>query len=527
MRFIQFFPSVIAILLISLTNLHAENLTIGLASEPTSIDPHFHNIGTNNALSLHAFERLIAQDEKQQHFPGLATSWRALDETTWEFKLREGVTFHDGSPFNADDVVCSFKRAGDVPNSPSSFGVYTKGKVITKLDDFTIQITTDGPYPLLPNDVSNLPIVSQNTGCTSTTDDFNSGKTTIGTGPYVFQQYRPGESVTYRRYENYWGELPHWSQVELRIIKSGPGRVAALLAGDLDMISAVPTTDIVTLKNSGFILSQSASNRVIFLHMDQFREVSPFVTAQDGTEIKNPLLDPRVRNAISVGIDRKSIIDNVMEGIAIPAGQLVPETFFGASSALKPPPFDPDMARAILAEAGYPDGFKMTIHGPNDRYINDEKIAEAIAQMLSRIGITMSVETMPRSVYFNRASVGSPDGQPEFSFILVGWGAGSGEASSPLKGLVHSYDKSRGLGSSNRGRYSNAAFDAKLQEALGTINSDERHKLLGAAMELAISDAAVIPLHFQVNTWAMRPELVHTARTDEFTIATGVAPQNE
>ena len=172
-----------------------------------------------------------------------------------------------------------------------------------------------------------------------------------------------------------------------------------------------------------------------------------------------------------------------------------------------------------------PDGFSLTIHGPNDRYINDAKIAEAIAQMLTRAGIDTAVETMPRSVYFKRASAGGPDGTPEFSFILVGWGAGSGEASSPLKSLIHTHDKERGFGASNRGRYSNPEVDALIEEALATIDDAEREGMLAKATEIAINDGAIIPLHYQVNTWGTRKGLKYIPRTDEYTLATSVVPE--
>jgi len=502
---------------------HAEKLTIGLASEPTSMDPHFHNLGPNNAVSRHIFDRLINQDEKQRLKPGLAVSWQPIDDLTWEFKLRAGVKFHDGTDFNADDVVCSFVRAPDVPNSPSSFGTYTKGKTVVKVDDMTVHFQTEEPYPLMANDVSTIPIVSDSVGCNAATEDYNTGKAAVGTGPFLFESYKPGESISLSRNDNYWGDKPVWTEVELRPIKSGPSRVAALLAGDVDIIAGVPTTDIQTLsKNDKLQLSQGVSNRVIYLHMDQFREDSPYVRANGGGPIKNPLLDVRVRKAISMAINRDAIVERVMENVAIKAGQLLPEGFFGVSPNLKPVDYDPEGAKALLAEAGYGDGFEMTIHGPNDRYINDAKIAEAIGQMLTRIGIKTAVETMPRSVYFSRASKGGEGGLPEFSFILVGWGAGSGEASSPLKSLIHTHDKDKGFGSSNRGRHSDPEIDAMIEEALRTVDDAKRQDLLAKATEMAMENVAIIPTHFQVNTWAAKKGLSYIARTDEYTLAIGV-----
>ncbi|WP_171211213.1 ABC transporter substrate-binding protein [Ruegeria sp. HKCCA5426] len=515
----------VSILAFGASAVSAEKLTIGLASEPTSLDPHFHNLGPNNAMSVHIFDRLIAQDEKQRLSPGLAVSWEPIDELTWEFKLREGVKFHDGSDFTADDVVCTMARAPDVPNSPSGYGTYLKGKEVVKIDDYTVHFKTAAPYPLMGNDISTIPVISE-VGCEATTEDFNAGTANIGTGPFKFQSYTPGESIVLVRNDDYWGDAPIWSEVEFRPITSGPSRVASLLAGDVDMISGVPTTDITTLQgNDGIQLSQGVSNRVIYLHMDQFREDSPFVKANGGGDIKNPLMDVRVRKAISMAINRDAIVERVMEGVALPAGQLLPEGFFGVSDNLDVVAYDPDGAKALLAEAGYPDGFEMTIHGPNDRYINDAKIAEAIAQMLTRVGIKTAVETMPRSVYFGRASKGSPEGLPEFSFILVGWGAGSGEASSPLKSLIHTHDKDAGFGSSNRGRHSDAETDALIEEALRTVDDAKRQELLAAATERAIENVAIIPTHFQVNTWAAKKGLSYIPRTDEYTLATGVVKE--
>ena len=504
----------------------AEELTIGIASEPTSIDPHFHNLGPNNAIARHIFDNLILQNEKQQLTPGLAVSWSAIDDLTWEFKLRQGVTFHDGAPFDADDVVCSFERAPSVPNSPSSFATYTKGKRVLKVDAQTVQIKTDKPYPLMANDVSTIPIVSNEVGCGAATERFNDGTAAVGTGPYKMTEYVPGDRIVMERNDGYWGEKPQWTKVTFKPIKSGPARVAALLAGDVDMVAAVPTTDIGQLRgNDKISLSHGVSNRVIYLHLDHDREASPFVKANGGGDISNPLRDQRVREAISKAINRDAIVERVMEGVAIKAGQLLPEGFFGVSDKLRPVDYDPDGAKALLKAAGVGDGFELTIHGPNDRYINDAKIAEAIGQMLTRVGIKTAVETMPRSVYFKRASTGGPDGTPEFSFILVGWGAGSGEASSPLKSLIHTHDKDRGFGASNRGRYSNSVVDSLIEEALATVDDKSRQDLLAKATETAINDQALIPLHYQVNTWAAKKGLKYVARTDEYTLAIGVVKE--
>ena len=505
----------------------AEELRIGLASEATSIDPHFHNLTPNNQIGHQIFDGLINQGAAQELKPGLAESWKPIDDLTWEFKLRKGVKFHDGSDFNADDVVCTFKRAPDVPNSPGSFGLYTKGKTVVKVDDHTVHIKTAEPYPLMGNDVSTIAIVSDTAGCQGTTEDFNKGKAAIGTGPWKFVEYVPGDRIVLDRNDAYWGDKPEFSRLVLKPIKSDPARVAALLAGDVDMINDVPTIDMARLKSdSNITISQGPSNRVIYLHMDQFREDSPYVKGNDGQPIRNPMLDPRVRLAISKAINRPSIVDRVMEGQAVPAGQVLPKGFFGVSEKLKPVDYDPAGAKALLAEAGYANGWQMTIHGPNDRYINDAKIVEALAQMFTRVGIKSQVETLPRSVFFKRASSGGKDGQPEFSLYLAGWGAGSGEASSPLRSLIHTYDKAKGMGTANRGRHSNPEIDAIVQQALVTVDDGKRAALLARATEMAIETGAIIPLHYQVNAWALRKGLSYEPRTDEWTLGQYVRKAN-
>ena len=237
----------------------------------------------------------------------------------------------------------------------------------------------------------------------------------------------------------------------------------------------------------------------------------------DGKEIPNPFRDARVRRAISKAIDRNAIVERVMEGSAVPASQMLPEGFFGYSPKLSADAYDPEGARKLLAEAGHPDGFQLTIHGSNDRYLNDAKIVETIAQMLTRIGVKTSVATLPGSVYFGKASA------LEFSLMFVGYGSDTGEGSAPLKALLATFDKAAGMGAFNRGRYSNPKFDATLKEALATIDAAKREKLLQKAGEIGIGDLGVIPLHNQINTWALRKGLAYLARTDENTLADGVS----
>ncbi len=503
----------------------AQELKMALSAEPSAMDPHFHNLTPNNALTSHLYDRLVHFDAKQTPVPGLATSWKTLDDLTWEFKLRMGVKFHDGSPFTADDVIFSMERAPNVENSPGSFALYVRGKTFTKVDEHTVRVTTKEPYPLMPNDMATIAIISKKAATGAKTDDFNAGKAAIGTGPFKFSEFVKGDRYVVVRNDDYWGGKPKWEKVTIRPIKTGPARVASLLAGDVDVIEEVPTKDIARLQGDGKVaLGQGLSNRVIFFHMDQWRDESPFITGHDGGKIKNPLKDVRVRRALSKAVNRQAIVDRLMEKAAVPASQFLADGFFGVSKNLKPEAFDPEGAKKLLAEAGFPKGFKLTLHSPNGRYINDARMAEAVAQMFTRIGVETKVETMPSAVYFNRASAGA-NGMPEFSFMLLGWGAGTGEVSSPLKSLVATFDKVKGMGTANRGRYSSPVLDKAIDDALSTVDDAKRGELLAKASEIALGDVAVIVSHYQLNTWATRRGLKYEPRTDEYTVATSVSDQ--
>ncbi|MGL5363689.1 MAG: ABC transporter substrate-binding protein [Bosea sp. (in: a-proteobacteria)] len=502
----------------------AQTLRVGVAAEPTSLDPQFHNLATNAQVSWHIFDPLVMRDDKQQLRPGLAESWRVIDPTTWEIKLRKGVKFHDGSDFTVEDVFATFHRAPLVPRSPSSFAAYVRGKTFEKVDDHNFLVKTPVPAPLTLNDFTTLPIISRNAREAST-EDFNARRATNGTGPFRVTDYVSGDRVELTRNDAYWGQKSPWEKVTLKVIRSEPSRVAALLSGDVDVIDAVPTTDVARLKTApGVGLFQTTGSRVIYLRMEHFRDTAPFTSAKDGSPIKNPFKDQRVRLAMAKAINRQAIVDRVMDGAAVPAGQFVPDFIFGASPKLKPLAFDLPGARKLLADAGLPNGFKMTIHGPNGRYVNDTKVIEAIAQMWNRAGIETAVETLPPGPFFSRAARG-PDGWPEFGMVLTGWGSSTGEGSDPVRNIITSFDDKAGFGAANRARYSNEKVDALLKEAIATIDDTKRAGLIAQAVEVGIGeDVSIIPVHFQMNIWAARKGITVTPRVDEYTLVMGMKP---
>src|SRR5688572_4006236 len=293
------------------------------------------------------------------------------------------------------------------------------------------------------------------------------------------------------------------------------------MAGEVRAIENVPTGDLAKLATSKDLsVYRTVSVRLMYLHIDTARDRTPFATDKAGKPLdRNPLRDLRVRRAMSKAINRQALVERIMEGAAVTTGQLMPEGFFGHVPALKTEAQDLDGARKLLAEAGYPDGFGLTLHAPNNRYVNDEQVAQALAQMFTRIGIQTRVDAMPAAVFFTRGT------KLEFSLLLAGWGADTAEASSPLKALLATFNKEKGMGQANRGRYSNPKMDAVLEQALFTVDDAKRLKLFQEATELAVRDMGIIPLYHQVNLWGTRKGVVYTPRTDERTLAHEFRPQ--
>lgn len=492
------------------------DLRIALSSEPNSLDPHFHALAPNNNLAAHMFEALTRFDSDSRLGPALAESWRLIDETTWEFKLRKGVRFHDGSELTAEDVAWSLDRPATIKNSPGPFTLYTK-QITSKeiVDSLTIRLKTASPYPLMLNDLSAVFIVSKKAAQGIASEEFAQGKGVIGTGPFRFVSFRRGDRVELARNDAYWGEKPAWDKVTFRFISSDPSRLAALLANDVDAIDNVPSADYAKARtNPNIQVFSKVSHRVIYFNLDQGRDVTPFVTDKAGNPLaRNPFKDLRVRQAFSKAINRQAIADRVMDGLGVPTSNLVPSPMFGFNPTLKVEPFDPEGARKLLADAGYPDGFGLTIHGPNNRYVNDEQILQAVAQMLARIGIQARVDAMPLSVYFSRAN------KKEFSMALVGWGPQTGEVSSPLRSILATINPDKGMGTVNFSLYSNAKMDALLEEGLRTVDDRKREKLLQDAVAMSVNDVGLIPIHFQVVTWASRKGISYMPRIDERTYA--------
>jgi len=511
-----------ATLMFALGGAAAQNLRIGLSADTGSLDPHYDNFPANNQISLHIFEALVTQDEHQLLRPGLAIGWRAIDDRTWEFKLREGVRFHDGSPFTADDVLFSLDRVPRVPNAPSPFTHFTRQILEVEIvDPLTIRLRTASPAPLLPRELSAIRILSRKAASGPapegrTTEQLNRGEGLVGTGPFRFVSWTRGRQLVLARNEDYWGPKPAWVDVSFYPIADATTRLAALDSGDLDVAENPPAQELPRLRRDERLrIVTATSNRVIYLHLDHRAEPSPGIPDTGG---KNPLKDRRVREALNLALDRAQLVSQVMAGDAVAAGDLLPWPMFGARRNATVTAPDLDRARRLLAEAGYPDGFSITLGAPNGRYLNDVRVAEAVAARWTAIGVKTRVEaSQPQAFFQNRDA-------HRYSAYLAGWSTVGGEAGDPLRALVATPNRERGLGGTNRGRYSNPAVDTLLIEALQTIDDERRRALLGDASRLALDDVAVLPLYFEMAGWAMRRGLTYPGRTDQFTLAAFITP---
>ncbi len=474
-------------------------LRMGVGLTPNSIDPHYHNTGQNNSALRHVFDTLCNELGEKEVTPCLAESWKLVDDLTWEFKLRQGVTFSDGTPFVAEDVVFSFKRVPTIPNSPGLFTPYVK--LITAFetpDDHTVRMRTAKPYPFVPNDVAWVQILSHKIHAGATTDDFNSLKVAIGTGPFKITKYTPGDAVELVRNETYWGPKSPWSSVQLKAIAQPETRLIALMSGDLDVIGGVAPQDLPKAQaNPDLVVQLFPSVEVVYLFPDSTRDVSPNMFDKSGSPLtKNPMKDVRVRRALSMSIDRKAIVERVMQKAGAPAYQMAAATEDGYDPTIPAIPYDPAGAKKLLAEAGWPDGWKMTINGPVGFISNDDKILQAVGGFFSRIGVETKVESVSPAVYFGKATA------REYCLFMTSFSVPL--AITDLKSLIVTKSAETGDGPFNRQLYSNKALDEVVFKAQSTLDPTERRKLIGQAMRIGMDDVAVIPVINTVASWATR-----------------------
>jgi peptide/nickel transport system substrate-binding protein len=500
----------------------AAELVIGRASEHFSLDPQFANSGNNGNTATDMFDSLLSSDAGNQPLPGLALSWEAVDPLTWRIRLRPNVTFHDGSPFTAGDVVFSLARVKTISNSPASFSAASRGVAsVEAIDPLTVQIRTVAPSPLVVEQVGAVFILSAKAAAGLDSTALNTGKGMVGTGPYVFQQWLPGNRLEMKANPAYWGGVPGWDKVTLKFIPNPAARAAALLSGDVGLIDQLAPADARQVAaNAKTKVFSIASSRLVYLALDSGRTQSPYITDDAGNRLdRNPLQDPRVRLAVSRSVDRKALAGRLLDGSADPAGQVVPQGMGGFDPSLSPPDADPAGAKRLLAEAGYPKGFGLTLHSSSDRLPQDSAVAQALGQMLRRGGFAVNgVVPLPYNTYSPAA------GRQEYSVFLFSIGTPASNSSATLSSVLSSYDPARGMGALNRARYSNAGFDTVLRQALGEFDEARRNVLLARATYAAMADTAIVPLYWQVVHWAARNGIDYEPRRDETTAARYARP---
>jgi peptide/nickel transport system substrate-binding protein len=490
----------------------------------SSLDPHYIFLDSNVALHRHIFSGLTQVDTEGRAVPDLARAWRAVEPTVWEFDLRDGVAFHDGSPFEAEDVLASVRRVRNLPNNP---GPYTSNlQAVTRVDAvdrLRVRFHTDRPNPLLPHQLANILIVPRRFE-TAPVSDFRSGAAAIGTGPYRFSAFAPGDRLSLSRFDGYHGERPHWSEVTIRLVGSAAARVAALLARDVDVIDFVPTQDAQQLsRNPAVAVHTGPSLRIMFVGLNLREAAPPGFTDNGGRPLdRNPLSDVRVRRALSLAVNRAALVERVMDGFGVATSQFALPGILGHDASLPPDPFDPAAARALLREAGYPDGFRMRLNCPNNRYPNDARICEALAQMFTRAGMRTDVEAQPMNVFFPRVSRAAG---PDTGLWLLGLGNSQGEASA-LWLVFRSADRAVGRGQFNYSGFADAELDRLVDQAVATVDAAEREPRLRAAMRRATEAHLTVPLFGLSVVVATRAGLRYATSPNEHTLAMRLVPAN-
>lgn len=501
-------------LLLAASAAQARDLVFARGTEHASIDPHFNDAGNDVSTNQNIYDRLVEMDAKQVMQPGLALSWRALDPLRWEIRLRSGVTFHDGSPFTGEDVAFSLDRPNRVVGAaaPWTRSVASVARVEI-VDATTIIVHTKVAKPMVMDEIGNVFIVSKKAATGATTDDFNTGKAAIGTGPYRFLSWKRSDRVELEGYKQHWRGVPEFDHVTLRFIANTATRIAGLLSGEVDVIDGLPPNDVPTvLSRPNLKVWSGLTNRITFLAIDSPRDVTPFATDVAGAPLtKNPLADVRVRRAMSKMVNRPQLVERVAGGQGVLAGQIVPPGQGGYADDLKPDTLDLDAARKLLVEAGYPQGFGLTIHSSNDRFPEDSAVLQALGQMFTRGGIKINgVVSMPFNVIIGQAAA------QKLSLFLWAYNSAAPDASEGLKSLLATRNVAAGMGGSNRTQYSNAAFDALLAKALAEFDETERNRLFADATRLAIGDdVGIIPLYWQKHAWATKASLSYETNVQD------------
>ena len=506
--------SLCAALALSAAGLHAKTFKWASSGEISTWDIHSQNNALQNGLHAAVYESLVYYNSRTFKIePMLATSWSLVNPSQLRLNLRKGVKFHDGSDFTADDAVFSLNRA---MAKTSNFGPYVTGfDRIVKVDSHTIDIITKGPNPVLLNQMTELRMMSkawaeknnsvEPKDLKNVSQETFANRNAMGTGPFVLRQWVPDQRMVFARNPNWWGKMEgNVTEIIYTPIKSEATRIAALLSGEVDLVLDPSPADLPRLRNNANLkVVDGIENRTIFLGMDQFRNELP------GSNVKgkNPLKDLRVRKALYQSIDINTINRVTMRGLSQPTGALVaPQVAGWSESVHKRLPYSVDEAKKLLVEAGYADGFEVDFACPNNRYINDEEICQAITAMWAKVGVRAKLRTLPLVTYFPMIQ------RHEASIYMLGWGVPTFDALYSLQSLTRSVGTG-GDGNYNVGRYSNQRMDYVVDRIKTETDLPVRNRLLTEGLQLQNDTVAHIPLHNQVIPWAMKKniDVVHRA----------------
>ena len=494
-------PVILAVSLAAATlSAHAVTLRVADQGDVQSMDPHSLNETLQLSFTASVYEALVGRDKKMGLTPLLATKWAQTSPTVWRFDLRKGVKFHDGTPFTADDVVFTFKRAS---SASSDMKGYTQSfKNVKKIDDHTVEIETNAPYPILPDVLSNVYIMSKK-WCEENkaevpvdrrkgienTASFKAN----GTGPFRLRERQPSVRTTIVKNFNYWDKVDsNLDEVVFTPIGNDATRVAALLSGEIDVMEPVPLQDVDRVKSaSAFTVLQGPELRTIFLGMDQKRDELQFSSVKG----KNPFKDKRVRQAFYQSIDIDTIKSRVMRGASTPTALMVAPGVRGFQPDMnKRLPYDTEAAKKLLADAGYPNGFEVGMNCPNDRYVNDAAICQAVAAGLARIGVKVNLMAETKVSYFPKIL------RRDTSFYLLGWTPSTGDSHDVLSAIMATPTE-KGQGQFNLGSYSNAKLDELTLQIQSETDEKKRNDMIREAFKIHQDDIGHIPLHQQALAW--------------------------
>jgi peptide/nickel transport system substrate-binding protein len=483
-----------------------------------SLDPYSLNETFTSGVLSNVYEGLVNRDKDLKIVPGLAERWEVIEPTRWRFYLRKGVKFQGGEDFTADDVVFSAERVVG-PSSDLKTRIQPAGTKAVKVDDYTVDFVLPSPNPILPNEWDTWHIMSKKwaEAHNSMTAQPQAGQQmnyaalhANGTGPFIITEHQAGVRTVFKPNPNWWGKPEHnFDEVIFTTISNDATRVAALLSGDVDWADPIPLQDIARVNASGIAqVMQGPELRTIFLGFDQYRD-QLFYSNIKG---KNPFKDVRVRKAFYLAIDENAIKDRIMRGAATPSALMISPLLFSRSGEFKRPAYDPEQAKKLLAEAGYPDGFEVTMDCPNDRYVNDEAICQAIVAMLSRVGVKIDLLAQPKAKYFAKILV---SGGYDSSFYLLGWTPSSFDSWNVLANMYRCRDEKGAGGNNNVGNYCDPKMEEYIKKVLVETDVAKRDELIKEAYDLGQNQAwAYVPLHQQALAWGVSKKVKVVQRPD-------------